>query len=122
MPAMVELIVDQISVTAIGAVGQATSIIPPAAFDRRVVLMSPAPGVFISHAPINRTQSGFQLPAFREVYLDVPAGARLFAIAAAGTVQVSRYMTTVLPTAGDVSSLTKAILDLTTWIKSLVKR
>lgn len=119
---LVELIVDQIAVTAIGAAGQTTAIVPTSTFDRRVVLEALAPGVFISHAPITRTQAGFQLPVNVPVYLDVPATTRLYAITAAGTVQVSRYLTTVLPTAGDTAGLTKVLTDLGTLIKSLLGR
>jgi hypothetical protein len=119
MPALVELIADQIAVTAIGAAGQPTNIVPTVNFDRKVILHSPAVGVFISHAPITRTPSGFQLPAGLPVEFDVPAGTRLYAITAAGTIQVSRYMTTIVATTGDVSALTKAIQDLIGWTKRL---
>jgi hypothetical protein len=101
MANLMQIMADQIAVTAIGANGRATQLFGQVNYDRKVWVHVPGNGVFISHNPITRTASGFAMPANQAVQFDLPAKCELYAISAAGTVQVSRYSSTVMPTIGE---------------------
>lgn len=111
MPRLMQTMADQIAVTAIGANGRATQLFGQVDYDRKVWIYSPSAGVFFSHSPITRAAAGFALPANRVVQFDLPARCELYGISAGGTIQVSRYSSTVMPTIGEaVESLLQALL------------
>jgi hypothetical protein len=97
---LMQIMADQIAVTPVGAGGQATQLFGQVDYDRKVWVHVPGNGIFISHNPITRTTSGFAMPANQAVQFDLPAKCELYAVSIAGTIQVSRYSSTVLPTIG----------------------
>lgn len=112
MANLMQVMIDQIAVTPIGVGGRATQLFGQADYDRKVWIHVPGAGVFISHNPITRIASGFAMPANMAVQFDLPAKCEIYAISAAGTIQVSRYSSTVLPTiGGQLSALLQQLVD-----------
>jgi len=107
------LIADQIAVSAIGAAGIPTVLVPQQPYDQRVSIVAPAPGIFIAHRPFTLTSQGYSVPTSIEVWYDIPADEGLWAIAAAGIVQVSRLICPKLQTDGNIA---KIVID---YLKSL---
>lgn len=112
MPALNQLMVDSIAVTAIGVGGRATQLFGQVDYDRKVWVHSGAVGIFLSHQPFTVTARGFNLPVGQVVQFDIPARCELYAISAAGTIQVSRYSSTVMPTIGDLIDKVLQLLGL----------
>jgi len=107
------LIADTMAVSAIGAAGRPTVLVPQQPYDQRASIVAPAPGIFISHKPFTLTTEGYAVPAGIEVWYDIPADEGLWAIAANGIVQVSRLIAPKLQTDGVVA---KILID---YLKSL---
>ena len=99
------LIADTMAVTAIGAAGRPTVLVPQQPYDQRASIYAPSPGIFVSHKPFTLTGEGYALPNAAEVHFDIPANEGLWAISAAGTVQVSRLICPNLQTDGGVLHL-----------------
>jgi hypothetical protein len=99
------LIADTMAVAAIGAAGIPTVLVPQQPYDQRASIIAPAPGVFISHKPFTLTSQGYAVPSGIEVWYDIPADEGLWAIAAAGVVQVSRLICPKLQTDNTVAHL-----------------
>lgn len=99
------LIADTMAVTAIGAAGIPTVLVPQQPYDQRASIIAPTPGVFISHKPFTLTGQGYALPSGAEVHYDIPANEGLWAITAAGTIQVSRLICPNLQTDGSVAHI-----------------
>lgn len=102
MPRLMQTMADQISVSTLAIAGQATLLFGQVDYDRKVWVYTPSPGIFISQNPITRVSAGFALPTAQVVQFDLPAKCEMYALAAAGTVQVSRYTSTVMETTGDL--------------------
>jgi len=107
------LIADTMAVSAVGAAGRPTVLVPQQPYDQRVSIVAPAPGIFISHKPFTLTTEGYAVPPAIEVWYDIPADEGLWAIAAAGILQVSRLICPKLQTDGQVL---RVLLD---YLKSL---
>ena len=90
-----------VSVQPLGGTNQATRVITKGPSDRKVWLLCPVAGVFLSHQSIASSASGFALPANCVVQLDLPAGNELYAVSAAGILQLSMYLSPVMSTLGD---------------------